>query len=227
MKQLIVFCEGPTEQGFCARVLGPYLFPDFDGRIYTLAVGRQDNHHVFGIQKYAKLRKFIINTLKSRKDSHLRFTTMIDLYGSSDDFPGRAANVRDPANPSRYVEALEKAFAEDVADPRFIANFQLHEYEALLFADPTAFKISFENCDVQVRRLQGIAAEFPNVEHINDGRATAPSKRIIAVLPQYDGRKTSAGPDIAEYIGMKKLCEKCPHFAAWVQRLAAGFTEVA
>ena len=31
MKQLNVFCEGQTEQGFCAQVLQPHLFPSGDG----------------------------------------------------------------------------------------------------------------------------------------------------------------------------------------------------
>lgn len=224
MKELIVFCEGPTEQGFCAQVLHPHLFADAGGCIHTLAVGRQDNHHVFGIQKYAKLKKFIINTLRSRNDAALRFTTMIDLYGISDDFPGADA-ARDPADPRPYVEALEGAFAQDIGDWRFIPHFQLHEYETLLFADPSAFPIAFENCDEQVRQLQAIAATFPSVEHINNGRDSAPSKRIVAVLPRYEGRKTSAGPDIAELIGMKCLCDKCPHFASWVEKLRKSFLE--
>ena len=64
-----------------------------------------------------------------------------------------------------------------------------------------------------------IAEEFPTIEHINDGKKTAPSKRIIDVLPAYEGRKASAGPDIAEWIGMSVLRKKCPHFDAWVNRL--------
>ena len=41
MKQLNVFCEGQTEQGFCAQVLQPHLFPSGDGIVHTLAVGEK------------------------------------------------------------------------------------------------------------------------------------------------------------------------------------------
>jgi hypothetical protein len=49
VKQLNVFCEGQTEQGFCAQVLQPHLFPSGDGIVHTLAVGEKDHHHVYGI----------------------------------------------------------------------------------------------------------------------------------------------------------------------------------
>ena len=43
MKQLSVFCEGQTEQGFCAQVLQPHLFPSGDGIVHTLAVGEKSD----------------------------------------------------------------------------------------------------------------------------------------------------------------------------------------
>jgi hypothetical protein len=89
----------------------------------------------------------------------------------------------------------------------------------MLFADPTAFEISFENCQDQIQQLKAIAASVSSIEHIDDGKTTAPSKRIVAIIPEYDGRKTSAGPDIAEYIGLKTIRERCPHFHQWLTHL--------
>jgi hypothetical protein len=59
---------------------------------------------------------------------------------------------------------------------------------------------------------------------VNDGENTAPSKRIIEVLPEteYAGLKATAGPDIAEYIGMATLRARCPHFSAWIGRLESA-----
>jgi hypothetical protein len=89
----------------------------------------------------------------------------------------------------------------------------------MLFADPAAFAVSFENCEDRIEELTAIAASEPTIEHINDGRDSAPSKRIIAVFPEYKGRKSSAGPDIAEYIGVTMIRSKCAHFHEWLERL--------
>jgi hypothetical protein len=96
---------------------------------------------------------------------------------------------------------------------------QLHEYETMLFADPEAFAISFVHCEEEIRLLKEIAASAPSIEHIDDGRDTAPSKRIIAILPEYGGRKSTAGPDIAEFIGVANIRKACPHFDRWLTRL--------
>ena len=222
MKQLNIFCEGPTEHGFCSQVLRPHLFPHGDGLIHTLAVGVKNHHHVYGIgkqTKYERVRKFIRNTIKDREGKNVYFTTFFDLYALPTDFPGKDANVRNPANPTPYVLALEDAFRQDINYHRFIPYLQLHEYETMLFADPDAFRISFENCEEEVKQLTVIADSEPSIEHINDSRDTAPSKRIIGVIPEYDGRKSSAGPDIAAYIGIATIREKCPHVHSWLVQL--------
>jgi hypothetical protein len=100
-----------------------------------------------------------------------------------------------------------------------VPHLQLHEYETLLYAEPEAFAISFENCENLIVGLRSIIGRFPSIEHINDGVNTAPSKRIIGQLPEYEGRKTTAGPDIAEYIGLSKLRAACPHFNRWISTL--------
>ena len=222
MKQLNVFCEGQTEQGFCAQVLQPHLFASGVGIVHTLAVGEKSHHHIYGIgrrTRYEKVRKFILNTIKQREGKNVYFTTLVDLYGLPHDFPGKAANMRVAANPTAYVLALEKAFESDIDQFRFFPYLQRHEYETILFADPEAFRIAFENCEAQVEQLKTIADSTPSIEHINDGEETSPSKRIIKVIPEYEGRKSSAGPDIAAQIGLKTIREKSPHFDAWLSRL--------
>ena len=89
----------------------------------------------------------------------------------------------------------------------------------MLYAEPDAFRIAFENCESEIEQLKTMAASAPSIEHINDGEQTAPSKRIIDILPEYDGRKSSAGPDIAEYIGVATIRSKCPHFDEWLTTL--------
>lgn len=186
MRQLNVFCEGQTEQGFCAQVLQRHLFPQGAGIIHTLAIGEKDHHHVFGTgrKKYQKVRKFIQNTIKQRGGNDVLFTTLFDLYGLPNDFPGKADNTRNSAAPTPYVIALENAFGEDINHFGFIPYLQLHEYETILFAEPEAFAISFENCAAKVQQLKAIATLVPSIEHINDGKETAPSKQIIKIIPE-------------------------------------------
>lgn len=62
-----------------------------------------------------------------------------------------------------------------------------------------------------------------NPELIDEGKATAPSKRIIKLVPEYD--KVSVGADIAAINGVEFLKEKCRHFNDWIttlENLAAG-----
>ena len=222
MKELYVFCEGPTEQGFCKQVLGPHLW-QFDCCIHTIKIAHSRHHGIIdrgGIGKYETLRFDIQSTIKNRQQHQgVLFTTLIDLYGLPDDFPGRPAHARNPDAPRPYCEALEQAFGADIGDARFLPHLQLHEYETLLYSDPDAFAFSFDNCDEAITGLKGIAAEFQDIERINDGELTAPSKRIIGLLHAYKGMKAIAGPDIAEYIGLDVLRRHCRHFSDWIGRL--------
>jgi len=222
VKQLIVFCEGQTEQAFCQLVLQPHLFSSGDGIIHTLAVGEKDHRHVFGLgprYKYERVKKFISNTLKQRQGHNVYFTTMFDLYALPTDFPGRATVTKDPSDPTSYVLGLQQAFEADIAHLNFYAYLQLHEYETMLFADPAAFEVSFDNCAQAIENLRLEAGKVPGVEHLNEGRETAPSKRIIREIPEYGGRKSTAGPDVAAFIGLQRIRAACPNVERWLQRL--------
>ena len=217
-----MFCEGLTEQVFCKQVLQPHLFHQGEGQIHTIKVENSRRRGVAsrgGMGKYSALRRQVSSQRKARRELSVFFTTMIDLYGLPKDFPGRTENTRDPVNPTPYVRALEEAFGTDIGDDRFIPHLQLHEYETLLFADPDAMLPSFENCQRAVDGMKVIVARFGDIELINDGENTAPSKCISKLLPAYSGRKASAGPEIAERIGMLMLRKKCPHFDTWISKL--------
>ena len=56
-------------------------------------------------------------------------------------------------------------------------------------------------------------------ELINDGDNTAPSKRIIGEIPEYEKMKPSAAPIVAEKIGLPTLRLQCKHFDEWLCRL--------
>jgi hypothetical protein len=218
MRELYVFCEGRTEQAFCNQVLSLHLFPNGEGRLHTV-LNATSKHSRGGVVSYAPLKRDIQNKLKERPGQTTYFSSLIDLYGLPRDFPGKADSVRDPANPAAYALAVETAFGNDVGDRRFLPHLQLHEYETMLYSDPSAFRISFDDCDSAVRSLEEIVASVPNIEQINDGPDSSPSKRIIKVLPAYGRAKVNAGLAIAQYIGVQAIRAKCPHFNQWLTKL--------
>jgi hypothetical protein len=222
VKELYVFCEGPTERGFCRQVLAPHLWRR-NCLVRTILAGHSRQHgvvHRGGIGKYETLRFDIQSTIKSRGFARdVYFTTMIDLNGLPPEFPGKVGIVRNPQDPRPYCEALEQAFGADIGDPRFVPYLQLHEYETLLYSDPDAFVVSFDDCAEAIAGLKQIAVQFGDIERINDSELTAPSKRIIGLLDAYQGMKPTAGPDIAETIGLTLLRRHCCHFGNWIHRL--------
>lgn len=50
-------------------------------------------------------------------------------------------------------------------------------------------------------------------ENINNGEKTSPSKRLLALEPEYG--KTSTGISILREVGLAAVLDRCPVFAAW------------
>lgn len=144
------------------------------------------------------------------------FTTMIDLYKLPADFPGVSDYCRE-RDPIKRVRLLEGILASDLDNARFIPYIQVHEFEALLFSDPEGFSIAFPANAKDVSTLKTIRKSFETPEHIDDGECSAPSKRIVSLLPDYD--KVSAGPLVAKQIGLPRLRAECLHFDDWLERL--------
>ena len=143
----------------------------------------------------------------------------LDLYALPAEFPGWDDAEKLRHAPEKRVETLEQAFAADIDDSRFIPYIQLHEYEAYLFSDPEKFGFFYNKHEKAIAALKAIAEKEATPELIDDGAHSAPSKRIIAVLPDYEGAKSVIGPMVAERIGLDMIRGKCPHFAAWLSRL--------
>ena len=102
---------------------------------------------------------------------------------------------------------------------RVFAYVQRHEFEGLLFSDVSVFADLTEASQDSMEALRGIRTEFRTPEDINDGRETAPGKRITGLIPRY--RKSIHGPLIAMATGLEKVRAECPRFDAWVMRLEA------
>jgi hypothetical protein len=134
------------------------------------------------------------------------------------DFPGYEDAAKAKCPYTRVAE-LERAMVGDMGHPRFVPHIQLHEFETLLLVAPQKLDSRFLDCDRAIQNLVEMAAGFDSPELIDDGASTAPSKRIIREIPEYEGMKASAGPLIAETIGLPVLRGKCKHFDEWLSRL--------
>jgi hypothetical protein len=222
MVRLYFFAEGQTEQTFADTTLKPH-FADhavyMQNPVLIAHCRKKGRIHRGGGKKYVPMRNDIIRFLKQDGSRDVFFTTMIDLYALPSDFPGVENAKKLRQDPRAWVESLEASWLADIEDERFIPFITLHEYEGLLFSEISHLEIFFENSRPRIARLKRIAESFASPELINDGNQTAPSKRIIAEIPQYEGAKTTVGPQLAELIGLKEIRRKCPHFDAWISRL--------
>ncbi|MCU0503447.1 MAG: DUF4276 family protein [Anaerolineae bacterium] len=222
MPRLYLFAEGQTEQTFADTVLKPYLANlglYLQPPVLIAHARKKGRVHRGGGRKYVPMKNDILERLAQEKGRDVFFTTMIDLYAIPAEFPGLVAAQTLRHMPYKRVEALEQAFANDIDDDRVVPYIQLHEYEAYLFSDPTCFRYFYDHHEKQIAELKTIADGKATPELINDGQHSAPSKRIIKELPDYEDAKPTIGPQMAELIGLDVIRGKCPHFAAWLAQL--------
>jgi hypothetical protein len=221
MIRLHLTAEGQTEETFAREFLAPFLA---ERRVYLLGIRltalrkKKGYVHRGGMNHYLPVKNDICRWLKEDRAPEAQFTTMLDLYGLPRDFPGYDS-AGEFSDPYQRVAALERAFADDLGDPRFIPYIQLHEFEALLFSDPRALACYFDGCDREIRSLVELGNTFDNPELIDDGQHSAPSIRIGKEIPEYVRAKATAGPIIAAEIGLEKIREKCRHFNDWLTKL--------
>lgn len=221
MKRLHVTAEGQTEESFVNQTLKQSLaqYGVYVDVRCVLTGRRRCREFRGGITNYARAKYDIMRWLKEEQhNTDVAFTTMFDYFALPDDFPGYVA-ARKEQDSYAKVAVIEKAFAEDIDDPRFIPYIQLHEFEALLFAEPQKFEIEYFDRPEGIKQLCRIAAEFGNPELINHGIKTAPSKRIIEIYSDYEGNKPAIGSMIAHEIGIETLKRACAHFNEWIGKL--------
>lgn len=225
MVRLHLIVEGQTEETFVKRILAPHLAGFnvmVDARRVQTGRDRAKNR-VFrgGLVNYAKLRNDLLCWIKQDRHPEVCFSTMIDLYALPNDFPSfETALAEDDAR--EKIAVLEGALKNDIlagsGQERFIPYIQLHEYEALLLTKPDAITTAVGSAS-QVQGLKNDIAGEQDVELINERPDKAPSKRIIKYIPEYEDQKSSAGPIIAETIGLEHLRSNCSHFNEWLTEL--------
>lgn len=213
MKRLIIICEGETEQEFCKDVLYGYLQKK-DIYIETPLIKKS----LGGIVPWGDLKKQI--------DLHLQenvyVTMLIDYYGIQDfhQFP-KWEESKSIVNKIERISFLENAMRDEFEDRvkhRFIPYIQLHEFEGLLFNNIETFKTNIPSKELTgLEELENTIDTNDNPELINEGKNTAPSKRLMRLISGYN--KIVYGAILAESIGLERLRAKAVRFNGWIQKL--------
>ncbi|HPG40588.1 MAG TPA: DUF4276 family protein [bacterium] len=217
MSRIYIVVEGETEEKFVKQVLQPFynvrnvfLYPRMITTNRSLGrKGKGGYEKNYGYHK--QIRKEIMNSLL---DQAAFCTTMLDLYGLPNDFPGMDVRYN---NSNEKLAGLEAALQQDIDNRRFIANLVKHEFEGLLFTNVNEINKQFDDKPGPRQELEKIRKAFATPEDINDDVNTAPSKRIIRIFTDYT--KALHGPLIAQEIGLQTLRQACPHFNAWLEKL--------
>ena len=223
MVRVIALVEGQTEEAFVRRLLAPKL--SVHGvAIWATTYGRRRSHG--GVPRWARAKRELLRLVK--EDTGRRVTTMFDYYRLPSDWPGR--EVVDGGSTSAKAQILERAMQRRITDSlgddpglsRFIPYIQMHEFEALLFSEPSTLgEVLARDAHPQrtIRALRQVADNFPTPEEIDEGATTAPSKRIRSLAEHY--QKVTDGNLAATRIGLESMRQKCPHFDEWLGSLEA------
>lgn len=215
MKRVLILVEGQTEERFVKDVLAPHLWARGKDPVPKVATTKRVKigpDFKGGITDYQKVENDLRRLLGDTGVAAV--TTFIDYYALPTDFPGMA--TRPNSTSQDRARHVEKEWEQLIEHSRFRSFLMIHEFEALLFSKPDELSKALYQTE-SLQELTAIRTSFSTPEDINDNPLTAPSKRIIRILPGY--QKTLHGPLVTKRIGLEKLCEECPHFSEWIEWL--------
>ena len=226
MTRLLVHVEGETEETFVNKILAPHLYRVGYSLVSARLMGNaRQRAGRGGGRAWSSVRKGIVNQLNA--DTGCIVSTMVDYYGLPQTgpkaWPNRvdAARLSFPCRPASVENALHDDVVRHMGHgfnaSRFLPFVMMHEFEALLFSDCRRFAEGIGGGPQLARDFQDIRDQFDTPEHINDSPVTAPSKRIVALVPGY--QKPLDGTNAALRIGLDAIRSHCPHFADWLTRL--------
>ncbi len=215
--------EGQTEEIVVRDIIGPSLAMPDDTRltwsIFTTKRPAAGPSHKGGIATWQRLRQEL--RLLLRDSSTTILTTLFDYYAFPPDAPGMSD--RPPGSPYDRVQHVESAMAAMIDDRRFLPHLTLHEIETWVLADCVRLSEVMGDSVAATDLLQVVQQES-SPELIDDGPATAPSKRILNAYPTF--RKTVDGPLVIADAGLASVRRCCPHANKWLAEIESRLTEL-
>ena len=212
MKNVYIYCEGPTEESFINEILYPYFLSTGIVVRPIICTTKRTLAKKFkgGVSDYAKIKKELSMICRQHHNEYV--TTMFDYYAMPDNTPGLDCTESDIHERINHIERIIDA---DINKQNCNFHFMLHEFEGILFSKPDSFAlIADENV---VASIQTIRDSYPTPEHINNSPETAPSKRLESLIPNY--AKIKNGTLLSKDMGIDAILSECPHFREWVYRI--------
>ena len=213
MKNVYIYCEGPTEETFINEVLYPYFFNIGIVVRPIICTTKRTNLKKYkgGVSDYNKIKNELIILCKTHSNEFV--TTMFDYYAMPSNTPGIG---NQDADILKRIESVESVINTDIGMCNCSFHFMLHEFEGILFSNPASFSLIAD--DNTVDQVQTIRNAFPTPEHINNSPETAPSKRLEQLIPGY--AKVRNGTILSKDMGLDTIIRECPHFRNWIKRIA-------
>lgn len=215
-RRVLTLVEGQTEERLIKDVLARGLF--HQGLLFekptVLMTKRVWSGGKFrgGITGFGKFENELKRLLHGAGGAIV--TTLIDYYRLPLDFPGMSS--RPAGTAFQRAAHVKGAIREHFDAPsNLLPHLSLHEFEALLFADPRELAASI--APQKTAELEAIRAQFQSPKEINEHPGHSPAERILAHCPGY--RKVLHGPPAAERIGLAKMRATCQHFDHWLRDL--------
>ncbi len=215
---LIAVVEGQSESGFFKPFLAEHLaLRGIDLHVPVIGKGGAKGGM---LRSFAQVCAELANFLADRR--RLWVTTFFDYYGLPTG-EGRGWGFVPAAKVRGGVAAIEDQLRNGVREAapqlagRFIPYVQLHELEALYFAEPETLATVLETPET-ADKFAAVAAAAGGCEQINDSPTTAPSKRLQAMCPRYiKGRSSAAhAPRLGAKLSLATVRGQCPRFDGWL-----------
>ena len=216
MTTVYIICEGRTETALVKNLIAPELGKKgiFISPIPLGGSGKSGN------VTFPRLLRDVRNQLYSFRSCYC--STLVDYYGIDDNFPGKQQATKRLVLSEKHhtvCSALSGALAQTLDEGpmrRFIPYVQMHEFEGLLFSEPSQLATALRRQEL-AHQFWDIRNDFETPEHIDDSSVSAPSKRIQQIFPRY--RKVQMGERAARAITLEKIRQQCPLFNAWLAKL--------
>lgn len=238
--------EGDSEESYCGNSgalnayyasSGVYFLP----RKHQTGWNKQENKPAKGgILSWTKFTQELTAIVlaayrrnnKSPEIGKVLVSTMFDLYGLEHeahglDYRAITHNCKTGVQKAAAIEThlLNEIVRKTQLDIQTLQSFFIpycvsHEFEAILFCKLETLKLYFSD-EEHSRLIDKLEQETSNKEpeDINDSPQTAPSKRIIQAIPNYERLKGILGGDFASAIDLNHVRTKMPGFHNWLCRV--------
>lgn len=208
--RLVFIVEGDCEIAFINKMIIPYLYKyvgasEWGMNAQKITTNRKLNRKG-GNVNYTYLKNEIERV--AAQQGNVWITTFMDFFRLPNDFPNYSLEYRD-------IDAIEEGIKQDMGYERLLPYIQKYEFETLLFASMDGFYFLLDD-DKQLEQIQKIIDSYENIEDINGGKETAPSKRLLHIF-NYD--KVADSGLVLDELDVETMREKCPRFDRWIEGL--------